>query len=47
MRWRADPDLEGLRQPDALDQLPAVEREDCIALWNEVAELLNRAQVVK
>jgi hypothetical protein len=47
MRWRADPDLEGLRQPDALDQLPAGEREDCIALWNEVAELLNRAQVVK
>jgi hypothetical protein len=47
MHWRTDPDLAGLRQPEALDQLSADEREDCIALWNEVAELLNRAQVVK
>jgi eukaryotic-like serine/threonine-protein kinase len=47
MRWRADPDLEGLRQPDALDHLPVVEREDCIELWKEVAALLNRAQSSK
>src|SRR5262249_38020247 len=36
-RWRADPDLAGLRQPETLDRLPADEREDCAALWVEIA----------
>jgi serine/threonine-protein kinase len=41
--WWADPDLAGLREPSALDKLPADEREDCLALWKEVDALLNRA----
>jgi serine/threonine-protein kinase len=47
MHWRADPDLAGLRRPEALDQLSADEREECIALWSAAAALLNRAQGVK
>jgi tetratricopeptide (TPR) repeat protein len=42
-RWQADPDLAGLRDPSALDRMTAEEREKCVALWNEVNALLNRA----
>jgi serine/threonine-protein kinase len=42
--WRADPDLAGLRDPSALDGMTALEREKCIALWNEVTILLHRTQ---
>ena len=31
--WRDDPDLAGLRDADALQQLPSAERQDCQALW--------------
>jgi serine/threonine-protein kinase len=43
-RWRDDPDLAGLRDPAALEQLPPAERQDYQALWQEVAALLRRAQ---
>ncbi|MBV8084719.1 MAG: tetratricopeptide repeat protein, partial [Chloroflexi bacterium] len=42
--WQADEDLAGLREPDALAKLPPDEREDCRALWQEVADLLRRAE---
>ena len=44
-QWREEPDLAGLREPDALDRLSADERKECNALWSEVAALLNRARV--
>jgi predicted Ser/Thr protein kinase len=40
---RADPDLAGLREPGALDQLSAEERDEWLALWKEVGALLKRA----
>jgi hypothetical protein len=42
-RWQADPDLAGLREPDALDRLSAEERHEWLALWKEVGALLKRA----
>jgi serine/threonine-protein kinase len=43
-QWQREPDLAGLREPNALDKLPADERKECIALWQSVADLLERAQ---
>jgi tetratricopeptide (TPR) repeat protein len=40
--WRGDPDLAGLREPAALDKLPAEERKEWFALWEEVDALVNR-----
>src|SRR5262249_50688638 len=40
--WQVEPDLAGLREPHALDDLSAAEREDCLALWHEVRALLKR-----
>jgi hypothetical protein len=45
--WRADPNLAGLREPGALDKLSADERKECLALWDEVAAVLPRAQQTK
>jgi serine/threonine-protein kinase len=42
-QWREDAALAGLRDPDALDRLPAQERQDCLALWEEVGRVLGRA----
>jgi tetratricopeptide (TPR) repeat protein len=42
--WRADPDLAGLRDPDALARLPADEQEMYRQLWEEVAALLRKAE---
>jgi serine/threonine-protein kinase len=42
-RWRADPDLAGLRAPSELAKLSADERKDSVALWAEVDDLLSRA----
>jgi serine/threonine-protein kinase len=42
--WRDDPDLAGLRDADAFERLPAAERRECRALWQELAALLHRAQ---
>jgi serine/threonine-protein kinase len=43
-RWQIDSDLAGLREPSALDQLPPDERNECRAIWQSVANLLERAQ---
>ena len=45
--WRDDPDLAGLRDADTLQKLPSAERQDCQALWQEVAALLRRAQTTQ
>jgi serine/threonine-protein kinase len=42
--WQIDPDLAGLREPRALQELSADERRECLALWNEVGAMLNRTQ---
>ena len=34
--WKADPDLVGLREPDALAKLTADEQKACRALWAQV-----------
>jgi serine/threonine-protein kinase len=41
--WKADSDLAGLRDPDALAKLPEVERAECLKLWADVDALLKRA----
>jgi serine/threonine-protein kinase len=43
--WQAEPDLAGIRDPSAMDKMPADEREECLTLWQEVGSLLKRAQV--
>jgi tetratricopeptide (TPR) repeat protein len=40
--WRADPDLAGLRDPQAIDKLPAAEREECLALWSDLDAWVGR-----
>jgi serine/threonine-protein kinase len=40
--WQVEPDLAGLREPQALDELSADERKDCLALWHEVRLVLKR-----
>jgi serine/threonine-protein kinase len=42
--WQADPDLAGLREPGALEQLSADERKEWLALWDEVGAVLRRAR---
>jgi serine/threonine-protein kinase len=43
-RWREDPDLACVRDPGALDKLPADERKEYLALWAEVAAVLARTE---
>jgi serine/threonine-protein kinase len=45
--WQADSDLAGLREPGALKAMSPDEREECLALWQEVAALLGRAHTIK
>jgi hypothetical protein len=42
--WQVDPDLAGVRDPDALSRLPEAEREEWTSLWADVASLLKRAE---
>src|SRR5262249_32610993 len=42
--WQVDPELAGLREASATDRLSADERKECVALWQEVGNLLRRAQ---
>jgi serine/threonine-protein kinase len=42
--WRDDTDLASVRDADALQRLPPAERQECQALWQEVAALLSRAR---
>jgi serine/threonine protein kinase/tetratricopeptide (TPR) repeat protein len=41
--WQVDPDLAGVRGPEALARLPETERQAWQKLWEDVADLLNRA----
>jgi tetratricopeptide (TPR) repeat protein len=41
--WKHDPDLAGVREPDALAKLPERERDDWRALWAEVDRRLEEA----
>jgi hypothetical protein len=45
--WQNDPDLAGLRDSETLETLPQSERQQCRALWKDVAGLLRRAQTTK
>jgi eukaryotic-like serine/threonine-protein kinase len=42
--WKADPDLAGIRDPDALTKLPDAEREAWKTFWADVEALLKRTQ---
>jgi serine/threonine-protein kinase len=41
-QWQTDPELAGLREPSAMDELSADERKDCLAIWREVRAALRR-----
>jgi tetratricopeptide (TPR) repeat protein len=43
MAWKAEGDLAGGRDPDALARLPEAERKDWRALWADIEALLMRA----
>jgi hypothetical protein len=43
-RWQADPDLAGVRDPEALAKLPSQEQKAWCDLWAEVDTLLKKAQ---
>jgi tetratricopeptide (TPR) repeat protein len=45
--WRDDPHLAGLRDAENLARLPPAERQECGALWQEVAALLRRAHTTR
>jgi hypothetical protein len=46
-RWQGDPNLAGLREQSALTKLSAHERTECLALWKEVAAVLERTQNIQ
>jgi hypothetical protein len=45
-QWQVDPDLDlaGLRESNAMDNLPADEQTECFALWHAVGNPLRRAR---
>jgi len=45
--WRADPDLAGLRDPDALDNVPLAESQECRKLLSDIDVLLKRLKNLK
>jgi serine/threonine-protein kinase len=44
LHWQTNDDLAGLREPGALEAMSPDERKECLALWQEVAAVLRRAQ---
>jgi serine/threonine-protein kinase len=42
--WRTDPDTAGVRDPEALEKLPAEERARWLSFWSDVASVLAKAQ---
>jgi tetratricopeptide (TPR) repeat protein len=42
--WLADPDLRGVRGPNALAKMPEAERQKWQKLWDDVADKLKQAQ---
>jgi len=47
MLWQGEQDLAGIRDAAALENVSAEEREECAALWKQVAFALSRAQATK
>ncbi len=45
--WKIDTELAGIRDPDALAKLPEPERKQWQAFWEEVEDLLKRAEALK
>jgi serine/threonine-protein kinase len=45
--WQTDRDLAGLREPSALKTMSPDERNECLALWQEVAAMLRRVQTLR
>ena len=43
-RWRTDPDLAGLREPDFLERLPVAESRACREMWKEIDAQIERAR---
>jgi serine/threonine-protein kinase len=43
--WQVEPDQAGIRDLKALDEASAEERNECFALWDEVAAVLRRTAV--
>jgi serine/threonine-protein kinase len=41
-RWQVEPDLAGIREPNALHEMSADERKDSFELWHDVAVVLQR-----
>src|SRR5262249_4750274 len=46
-RWQTDPDLAGIRDPDAISKLPPDEQKECKKLWADVAALLKKVEAKK
>jgi hypothetical protein len=44
LHWQQDPDLAGIRDPDAVARLPLDEQEACKKLWADVAALLTKVR---
>jgi serine/threonine-protein kinase len=42
--WQSEPDLACLREPTELLKLPAEERKDCLALWDEIGRAVKTSQ---
>jgi hypothetical protein len=45
--WKADTELAGLREPNALAKLPPDEQQTCRALWAKVDALLTKTAGAK
>jgi serine/threonine-protein kinase len=45
-RWQTTPDLAGLRDTNAVEKLSVEEKKECLALWDEVAGVLRRAETL-
>ncbi len=41
--WKRDPDLAGVREPDALETFDQAERDDWRAFWAEVDAVIGRS----
>jgi len=42
--WQQDSDLEGIRDPAAVEKMPDAERRACEKLWADVGELLTKVK---
>jgi hypothetical protein len=45
--WQKDPNLAGIRDPNAVAKLPADEQEACKKLWADVTALLKKIEEKK